>query len=84
MKKFPLLLAAVAMIAVGSAFASAPKEDTDIYVKLSDGSYQLRDEASGSCQFLSGSHCEYSYNETTDQYTPVQGDVNSKWISTNP
>lgn len=77
MKKFPLLLAAVAMIAVGSAFAAPREADpSDVYVQTSPGVYELESTADGECISLANSHCTFLKN---DQGQYIATDNNRAW-----
>ncbi|MEE1946427.1 hypothetical protein VRU48_14985 [Pedobacter sp. KR3-3] len=79
MKKFSLLLAAAAVLGVGSAFATM--EDS-IYVQTAPGTFELKTLAGGTCEEAQGKHCEYRLKTNGDpsnpnDFTPI--DVNAEW-----
>ena len=75
MKKFPLLFAAVAIIAVGSAFAMPREMDpSDIYVPTSQGMKLKADvEDEGQCRLQANTHCEYTKDAQGD-FIPADND----------
>lgn len=79
MKKYSLLLATAVLLGIGSAFANM---ESDIYVKKTDGSFQLKTLAGGRCLSEPNDHCEYTLVEdgdpsNPDDYTPI--DIDRQW-----
>jgi hypothetical protein len=70
MKNFKLLLSTAVLFAVGSAFASTSTKVEDLWIRNSNGTYQLK---TGHCEVQENSTCSYTIN---DPEGPLNQDSN--------